>query len=144
MKSFSLSLSLVFVLLWAWRFAYDDASLVRDLRRIIVALQEERAGANNVDPFIVIVENKWADALYPLWENGSRFVLLTPWDLNKGYGRRKKRFNCYQDVYWIGEAAPAQQLLKIGTWAPLDASPQPLPASWQLHKMTQKQQNVID
>ena len=138
MKSFCLSLCCLILTLWFWNAQYEDTQLVHHMQQTLSVLQEKRLAKNNQAPYIVLVENQWANDLYPLWRTSLHSVILTPWDLTKGYTRRKQTFSCNKDVYWLGKAAPGKQLLQLGTWTDLRTATQTLPAQWHLYALTPK------
>ena len=96
--------------------------------------QQKQMKVNNC---IVLVENKWAKELYLLWNNDDRFVVLTPWDLKRGYTRKKKKFSCNKDVYWLGETKPTKQLRQLGSWQEQSGTVKSLPRQWHLYSMKQ-------
>ena len=126
MKSFCLSLCCLVLLLSFWNTQYEDTQLVHHMQQTLSTLQEKRLAKKNEAPYIVLVENQWAKDLYPLWQTSLNNVILTPWDLTKGYTRRKKSFSCNKDVYWLGKAAPGKQLRQLGTWTDLRTTTQTL------------------
>ena len=137
MKSFCLSVVLLFSSLWLWSGIYSEADLVSDMRQTLSALQAHRQQVRNKEPYIVLVENKWAKELYLLWNNDDRFVVLTPWDLKRGYTRKKKKFSCNKDVYWLGETKPTKQLKQLGSWQEQSGTIKSLPRQWHLYSMKQ-------
>ena len=136
MKSFCLSFTLLVATLWLWSSVYSETNLVINMQQTLNALQAHRQQVENNDPYVVLVENKWAKELYLLWNNNNRFVILTPWDLKRGYQRKKKTFTCNKDVYWLGETKPTKQLRQLGTWKEQNGVVQSLPHQWHLYSMT--------
>ena len=137
MKSFCLSVVLLFSTLWLWSGIYSEADFVIDMRQTLNALQAHRQQIANKEPYIILVENKWAKELYLLWNKDDPFVVLTPWDLKRGYQRKKKKFSCNKDVYWLGETKPTKQLRQLGSWQEQSGTVKSLPRQWHLYSMRQ-------
>ena len=135
MKSFCLSVVLVCLMFVLWGHLYSEADLAFDMRQTLNALQEHRQKEAKEAPYIVLVENKWAKELYRLWNPQDRFVILTPWDLKRGYERKKKKFTCKKDVYWLGETKPTKQLRQLGPWKDQRTVIKVLPNQWFLFSM---------
>ena len=116
MKQFVLSILLLIMTFCFWGWVYNSSTFITQADQALVELQASRETSQQASTYIVFVENKWAKHLYRFWRPQNRFILLTPWDIKRGYKRKKKTFTCQKDMYWLGESAPPQQLLKWGTW----------------------------
>ena len=122
MKQFVLSIVLLIMTFCFWGWIYNTPPLIEEIDQALIKLQASRETSQKTATYIVLVENKWAKYLYRFWRDPNRFVLLTPWDIKRGYDRKKKTFSCQKDIYWIGENAPPKQLLKWGAWEQTEES----------------------
>lgn len=113
MKNLALSIVLIMMTLYFWGWIYNGPAWLPQVEQTLIELEASR---KNTSPYIVVMENKWAHQLYRFWHSENQFVLLTPWDVTRGYERKKKKFTCQKDMYWLGESEPSKQLLKWGHW----------------------------
>lgn len=120
MKNLVLSMTMLGMTFCFWGWLYNSPAWVSSVNATLSQLQASREASQRTSPYIVVVENKWAHHLYQLWNPNNQFTLLTPWDIKRGYERKKKKFTCQQDIYWLGEEKPSKQLLKWGRWKPVE------------------------
>ena len=68
---------------------------------------------------MVIVEDHWSHLVHQLWKENSPSVVLTVRDIAQQYLKKKKKFKCSQNVYWLGEKKPPKKLKSLGNWKPV-------------------------
>ena len=111
MKQLALAYLFLFLSFWVFQNYFNESTLIENLNGAVAELDKE-----NTTSYVLIVENAWAHHVHRLWRKEGKAVILAARDMQRGYIKKKKRFDCNKNVYWLGYDKPPSTLNPLGKW----------------------------